>query len=246
MGSRILRIAVWLAVLVVPWILATAQCRPGLVLVGEDEHYWYCSAPVPAGDVREVLSKDNPELLGTQWRFRKAILDAVASLVHEGRVYQYGGKLVLSSLGTTTYICVSDECRGAAVTGIDCSGAAAYGELSACFIGGFYRAAGNLRGLEGSAAEQAEFFKRHKAFRSRSETPIAGDLVFFKNTARKRKGITHVAIYVGTTRTGRTVILHASSRAGVVLFDNLSGELASKIAGYGDSSLLFVQAAKNK
>lgn len=245
MPARIWRTALFFAAFIVTSIFATAQCRPGMVLVGEDEHYWYCSAPVPAHDVREVLNKNNPELLGNQWRFRKAILDAVASLVHEGQVYQYGGKLRVSSQGTTTYICVSEECRGSDVNGIDCSGAAAYGELSACFVGGFYRATGMLRGLETSAAEQAEFFKRHKAFRRRSETPIAGDLIFFKNTARHRKGITHVAIYVGTTRDGRTVILHASSRAGVVLFDNLASDLASKIAGYGDSSRLFMEATKN-
>jgi NlpC/P60 family len=246
MPARIWRTVFWVAVIMFPLVSATAQCRPGMVLVGEDEHYWYCSAPVPADDVREVLSKNNPELLGAQWRFRKAILDSVASLVREGRIYQWGGKLLVSSQGTATYICVSEECRGSDVAGIDCSGAAAYGELSACFVGGFYRAAGTLRGLEASAAQQAEFFKHHKAFRSRSETPIAGDLIFFKDTARKRKGITHVAIYVGTTRNGRTVILHASSRAGVVLFDNLASDLASKIVGYGDSSLLFMEAAKNK
>ncbi|HYX52977.1 MAG TPA: NlpC/P60 family protein [Candidatus Limnocylindrales bacterium] len=223
---------------------ATAQCRPGLVLVGEDAHYWYCSAPLAASDVHEVLDKNNPEMLGSQWRFRKGILDAVAGLARDGRVYQWGGKILVQANGTSTWICVADECRNSTANGIDCSGAAAYGELSSCFIGGFYAAAGTIRGLETSAAGQADIFKRYKAFRGRSDTPLPGDLIFFKNTARKRSGITHVAIYVGTTRDGRTVILHASSRAGVVLFGDLSRDLASNIAGYGDSSRLFTAAGK--
>jgi hypothetical protein len=217
-----------------------AQCRPGYVLVGEDEHYWYCSTPARAQDVQEVLQKENSELLGDQWRFRKAIMEAVGALAREGRVYEYGGKLIIPAGGKTTYICVSDECRGSVEKGIDCSGAAAYGELSACFVSGFCRAAGSSHPLDTSAAGQAEYFKRQKAFRSRTDTPLAGDLIFFKNTARKRKGITHVAIYIGTTRDGRTIILHASSKAGAVIFGDLSKDLAKNIAGYGDSSRLFV------
>jgi hypothetical protein len=244
MSSDILRILFGVGLFLLSSISMSSQCRPGMFLVGEDEHYWYCSGPATTDTVRDVLQKENPELLGDQWRFRKAVMEAVASLARDGRIYEYGGKLLVTAQGTRTYICVSEECRGSTVDGVDCSGAAAYGELSACFVSGFCKAAGAARGLETSAAEQAEFFKRHKAWRSQSQTPIAGDLIFFRDTARNRKGITHVGIYVGTTRDGRTVILHASSRAGVVLFDDLAADLASKIAGYGDSSLLFATKTK--
>jgi len=204
MGKSLVKLIISAGTLFLLETTLTAQCRPGWLLIGEDDQYWYCSSPARRSDVSEVLEKQNPELLGDQWRFRKAVIEAVGSLAEAGLPYKWGGKLRVSAAGGVTYICVAESCGGESGLGIDCSGTAAYGELSACFIKGFFYAMGRMRGLESNAAGQAEYFKRQNAFRSRYATPLAGDLIFFRNTARNRNGITHVAIYLGTTRDGRT------------------------------------------
>jgi hypothetical protein len=137
----------------------------------------------------------------------------------------------------------SDECRHDPV-GVDCSGSVEYGELSACFVSGFYRASSHsLAGLWGikSAPEQAEFFKHNKAFVGKSGRPIAGDLMFFHKTASHKKGITHVAIFIGTSSDGRALILHASSRAKRVKFDHMDSFLSERLVGYGNISNLHMK-----
>lgn len=221
------------------------QCRSDEVLIGEDSHYWYCSSTAQSSDVMGIAEslEERPELLGEQWQFRKALIDAVGSLAQKGTPYVYGGKIRLTAGGQQTYVCVTSECRGDLGVGVDCSGASEYGELSACFVSGFYKASAySLSGLWGlrSANEQAEYFKQYKSFEGKSDKPSPGDLVFFEKTA-PHKGITHVAIFLGRTNDGHTMILHASSRQGRVVFAYLDSFLSKRVAGYGNISKLYVK-----
>jgi cell wall-associated NlpC family hydrolase len=77
---------------------------------------------------------------------------------------------------------------------------------------------------------------------SAAETPSPGDAIFFRETVPGRRGITHVAIFLGTTRQGRALILHASSRSKPprVLFTSMTEDLRKKIAGYGNISQLYL------
>lgn len=222
-----------------------AQCKPGDILIGEDAEYWYCSAPERTERVEYHLNRVRDQLLGEQWRFRKAVIDAAGALARQGIQYQYGGKLRITSGGGVTHICVAEECARHPDVGVDCSGLAEYAaQYSACFVSGFYRAAGvALRGLVNNATGQATHFRKHAAFMPRSGAPSPGDFIFFENTARDTKGITHVGIYLGTTRDGDMLIIHASSRARRVIFSRLSpaDDLANKVAGYGDTSLLYTR-----
>lgn len=224
---------------------AYAQCRPGWVLIGEDENYWYCASPASTTDLSEVTetyAKQRPELWGTQWRYRKAVIEAAASLARDSMEYRNGGKLRLSHDGRVVYICVSSQCAGDPTIGIDCSGLLEESTRhAACLVSGFYSTIlHTLKGLESDAAGQARFFQQHGAFLSPSDSPNPGDAVFFRDTVRHRKGITHVEIFLGTRRDGKALILHASSVANRVLFTTMSDDLLHKIAGYGNVSRLYL------
>jgi hypothetical protein len=219
-----------------------AQCPSGEILIGEDEHYWYCSSPRPPEEAASAIEQINQHLLGPEWRYRKAVMDAVGSLARPPGVhYLWGGKLRIESGGRVQWICVSDECAGAPDNGIDCSGLTEYGAHSACFVRGISSFAGlSVHGVMGNAAQQASYFASKRAFIGPAGNPNPGDFIFFQNTVPGRTGITHVGIFLGRFTDGTILIVHASSRAKRVIFDKLSpgGNLRAKIAGYGDVSIL--------
>lgn len=227
-----------LAVLLV-WGEAGAQCDPGDILIGEDEKYWYCAKPEQLHVAAEVLDKISGRLIGPEWRYRKAVIDTAGALAREGRLYRYGGKIRVTSSGQETWICVASECAGTPAS-IDCSGFAEYSARAACFVTGFYRAAGvALRGVVGNAQQQSDFFRSRSAFIRPSGAPAPGDFIFFENTARGRKGITHVGIFLGRTADNVIFMIHASSHAGRVIFQRLKpgDDLSDKLAGFGDVSI---------
>lgn len=220
-----------------------AQCHRGDILIGEDERYWYCSTPDPPGAAALAIEQINQHLIGKEWRYRRAVLDAVGSLVRPNVTpYVYGGKLRIQSGGRVTWVCVSEKCTGAQDVGVDCSGLVEFGAAhAACFVRGVYSTAGlAVRGVIGKASEQAAYFRDRNAFIPPAGNPNPGDFIFFKQTIPGETGITHVGIYVGRPNDGSILIVHASSKAQRVIFARLKPEsnLTKKIAGYGDVSVL--------
>ena len=141
------------------------------------------------------------------------------------------------------WICVSRSCAGQNQGGIDCSGLAEYGAVNACFVRGVSSIAGlAVRNMVASAAGQAQYFESRDALLDADGSPNPGDFVFFKHTTlgSNEDQITHVGIYLGRYTDGTLLIVHASSRAGRVIFDKLrpGGKLTNKIAGFGDISIL--------
>ncbi|MCI0620565.1 MAG: C40 family peptidase [Acidobacteria bacterium] len=230
-------LVLFLAFLSLPFS-AAGQCRPGDVLIGEDDRYYYCSSPASKAQVQEAVQKAKDELLGEEWRFRKAVLDFAGCLA--GTPALFGGKIRFPQ-----------ECTGRSELAVDCSGYTAHAaRFAACFVDGFHRAAYyTFAGLDTDAAGQARYFQEHGSLLSSTATPTPGDFIFFEGTYDKNRdgvvnrkdGITHVAIFVGTDRDGRTVILHASSGAKPprVLFGDLAPEMKQRIVGYGNASKLY-------
>jgi len=149
-------------------------------------------------------------------------------------------KIDVSVHGVRTPICTGAKCSG---DSIDCSGAAANGLLSACLVSGICNAAyPALRlGVMTNASGIADFFYSHRAFNT--SEPAPGDLVFFADSGvpRERRGITHVAVFLGDTRDGHKVIFHARGRPkSVALFESLpeNDVLFSRVVGSGNISAL--------
>jgi hypothetical protein len=213
-----------------------AQCRPGDVLVGEDEHAYYCEVVAKYNEVVDVLSeiKDyflnppNEELLGNAWRIRKAVIDTAGCVAKAKTQYEFGSKFE-----------VSDDCINSEGKKIDCSGLTGYSdEVAGCAVSAVYSASTNtLAGLnDKNAAGQWQYFKAHNAL---SNTGNPGDSMFFRGTYPSNKGISHVGIYLGTDKKGKTFLIHASSGSGGVIVTSLSDSLRRKLAGYGNISKLF-------
>ena len=224
-----------------------AGCPRGEQLLWEDEQYWHCGTISSAGDVKQVLER--AELLGEDWQYRKRLIEAVRSL--KDYRYQWSAKFDVSIDSKRTHFCSACE-RDTDEQTVDCSGAAAYGQLSACVVSGFCKTAypelrQGLLGPKSNAAFIASFFYENGAFNSGPPTP--GDLIFFSDNGRPktRHGITHVAIYLGDLSTGEKVVFHAvgssvrtaglSNKAG---FQNLkpTDDLLTRIVGYGNVSKL--------
>lgn len=225
-----------------------AQCKPGDILIGEDANYYYCASPASKDEIKSIAKKldkirrEGPKhLLGEEWRFRKATFDTLGCLARKQSPYVFGAKIVFPA-----------ECANSLNWDlpVDCSGAIAYASrFAAFFVSGFYRDEFNtLRGLHTDAAGQALLFKTKKAFIPRWGNPSAGDVIFFEQTydkdgngvVDKRDGITHVGIYLGTSRDGKKLIIHASSRARKVVFSKISKGFEKKLAGYGNISRLYM------
>jgi hypothetical protein len=230
---------------------ASAQCRPGEILVGEDDHFWYCERPESETTVINVIAKSREEFQGPEYRYRKAVIEAVADLMRRGITARNGGKIRLEHGGKIRFECVAKECKGLAKS-VDCSSAAAYGQLSACLVARVSDAAfEELKVyLDDDAAAQAAYFERNSALIARTDRPTPGDLVFFRDTAKDRAGITHVAIFIGTDSNGRMMILHASSPRKKVLFSWVNPRdpndfLGQRIVGYGDTSRLYMGAVQH-
>jgi hypothetical protein len=242
---------------------AYAQCNPGDFLIDEDEFYYYCGkkllAPAIteiANDLESYLLKGPPpeELLGEQWRYRKEIVEAAASLAKKGSEpgmqYGFGGKLIIQSKGRIKPMCVSkkpggrnqcdDESRS-----IDCSGLVAYSDrYAACFTSGFYQAAcSKLYILDKSAHGQYTEFVKNDAFIPLDGIPQPGDTVFFKKKVNdSRIEINHAAIYLGKSSDNKIRVLHAvGGNVAEVIFDKVdsNGILGKRIIGYGNISKLY-------
>jgi hypothetical protein len=242
---RLVRTFTWLLLLANCSTSAVAQCDNDELLVGEDERNWYCSTPDPPDDAAATINAINQHLLGSEWRYRKAVMDTVGSLTRPpGSSYLWGGKIRLESGGQFQWVCVSKTCSGQVSGGIDCSGLVEYGAAhSACFVRGVYSLAGlAVRNIVQNAANQAAYFQSQGAFRYSTDAANPGDFIFFKHTTSEsaEDEITHVGIFLGRLQDGTILIIHASSKHGRVLFDRLEpdAKLAQKIAGYGDISIL--------
>jgi hypothetical protein len=225
--------------------LSFAQCPPGEVLGWEDEDYWHCVSPASPWEVRSLLEKAEP-LLGEDWRYRKRLIDEVGSL--KGTQYELGAKFDVTLDGQVTHFCsTAGQCKDDDRS-VDCSGAVARGQLSACVVWGLCRLAfpelkQGLLGEHSNAAGIASFFYQHGAFIGEySVSPSPGDLIFFRDSGKgNRRGITHVAIFLGDMSDGRKVVLHAVGKPGnKVMFEKLKpdSDLVSRIVGYGNVSKL--------
>jgi hypothetical protein len=214
--------------------LVNPQCNSGDVLVGEDANYYYCEVVAKADQIADVLSEiknyllhpPNEELLGNAWRMRKAVIDTAGCVAKAGTEYGFGAKFE-----------ISDECLNPEGKQIDCSGLTGYSDsVAACVVSAVYRAAtSTLQGLAGkNAAGQWQYFRDHNAL---TKNPNPGDSIFFKDTYKK--GISHVGIYLGTDKSGKIFLIHASSTTGGVVITSLSSSLRRKMAGYGNVSKLF-------
>ncbi len=236
----------WAILLLISLVrVASAECLDDEVLVGEDDRNWYCDAPEPPETIAGVLNGIDPHFLGSEWRFRKAVIDTVGSLTRPpGKNYLFGGKLRFESGGRVVWMCVAKNCAGQVAGGIDCSGFVEYGAThAACFVRGMYSLAGlAVSHMIGSAADQAAYFRSHGAFSSSGTNAHPGDFIFFRHTTKTSKAndITHVGIFLRRDRDGKTLIIHASSAHGRALFDWLEPDsfLGQRIAGYGDISIL--------
>lgn len=213
-----------------------AQCNADELLLGEDADYYYCgkiASPILVGEAVAKLDLLRPEWFGEEWRYRKAVIDVAGCLSRSPRVpYVWGGKYA-----------VPQDCLQKSGLGLDCSGLIAYSnQFAACFINGFYSAAFNaLHGLhDRNAADQAKYFKRYGAWVDRGGTPIPGDAIFLEKTYKGCRGICHVAIFLGDTKDGRRLIIHASSTKGVVIVD-MPDSWREKQVGYGNISRLYMK-----
>jgi hypothetical protein len=252
---------VWAGIHLFP-VTLYAQCNPGDYLLDEDDERYYCARGLSTAAFQEILAdlenyllKGPPpaELLGEQWRYRKAVVEAAAAFArkrnHPGMPYGFGGKQIIESGGKATYICVSrkkgeeHQCDDDRIS-IDCSGLVGYADrFASCIISGFYGAAcGQLHILDTSAHDQYVAFKRNESFIAPNGVPQPGDTIFFKKQASDtRIEISHAAIYLGKGGDHRIRMLHASWRAGEVVFTKLSetDPLAQRIIGYGNISKLY-------
>lgn len=215
-----------------------AQCRDDEILVGEDTKFYYCQLISSPSDVRRVMNEAGslqPEMYGREWKYRKAVIDVARCLTKDpGTPFKWGGRYSFP-----------EECVQGSGQGLDCSGVEAFAmQFAACFVSGYYRAAFNLlRALsDSSAADQAEYFKQHKAWSSSKSEPLPGDAIFFKETYKDCKGICHVAIFLGDAKdgNGKRFIFEASSTRGVVV-TTMPDKWRSKIVGYGNASLLYLR-----
>jgi hypothetical protein len=158
--------------------LASAQCKPGDILIGEDDRYWYCASRANEDEIKGVVKDlDNlllegpNSMLGEEWRFRRRVIDSAASLARQGYPTVNGGKLRITSEGKVINVCVSKECSGQSLTGIDCSSLLEYAtRFSACFVDGFYRASG--RALAGLVEKNAEDSSRMRPSCLHGQNPI--------------------------------------------------------------------------
>lgn len=180
-----------------------------------------------------VIEEDYPikkELLGEEWKYRKAVMDALACDLHCQTPYKMGGRWKVP---------LSCSCEGSRELGRDCSGlvAGAYRQ-GVCLLKGFYKSSfDRLSFLETDAKGLSIYFAKNGAFihpKSGVE-PSPGDVIFFKNTYKK--GVSHVGIFVGKNKNGETVIIHASSSG--VTSEPISDYLKDKVAGYGNISRLY-------
>lgn len=230
---------------------ANAQCKPGDILVGEDENNWYCQASNTIEELRELatdlynyLVTEGPseEMLGDEWRYRKAEIEATRDLANRG--YKLGAKVRFDAGGKTHEICVADDCKGQLNT-IDCSGYVEYSASSACFVRAYSAATCGkaIKGIQNNANKQMQLFKENGVFLSKYGNPKPGDLMFLEKTYKLKdgtypKGASHVAIYLGKKGDGKIKIMHAgSSKVG---FTDLPSNWYDKILGYGNISKLFV------
>jgi hypothetical protein len=225
---------------------AQAQCRPGDVLVGEDDDYWYCAPQASSNDIDAIVKKliqfvdeGSPQFLGEEWRLRKTVIDTAGCMARNAVAYSFGARIT-----------VPEQCLGRRELGIDCSGLVAYAaRYSACAINGFWRASFNtLRALEDSAAGQAELFRKRSAFLPPTAMPTPGDTIFFAGTYDRNEdgtvddkdGVTHVAIFLGRGADGTDLMIHASSSATRVVITPMPTNLAKKVVGYGNVSRLYL------
>jgi hypothetical protein len=219
--------------------LLCAQCRPGDFLVGEDEEKYYCETQGSQSEIQDVVQKYQPEMLGVQWRLRKAIIDAAGCLRRAGVRYKYGSKMGIPSECSISH--ASEE--------IDCSGLTqAASQFAACAVNGILRVTSGFDPFgktPRTAADQARIIQNHGAYRGSRDHPLPGDLIFFERTNPKKSGITHVAVYLGTNASGDSYIIHASSTAGRVVIGKMSAFLSSRIAGYGDLSAYYRSVNSN-
>ncbi len=240
-----------------------AQCKPGDILLDEDDERYYCATRITSSAIAEIVSDlynylVNPppeELLGQQWRYRKEVVETLGWLARKrgepGMTYGFGGKLIIQSGGRVTYMCVSKkkgqahQCDDNRIT-IDCSGAVGFADrFPACFVAGFYEAScGKLGILDTSARLQYAEFRRHGAATPANGKPQPGDSVFFKRTVSgSDTDISHVGLYLGKGRDNVIRIIHASWNDGEVEFTRLppNDPLTKRIVGYGNISKLYNQ-----
>lgn len=230
---------------------ANAQCKPGDMLVGEDENNWYCQASNTVEELKELatdlynyLVTEGPsqEMLGDEWRYRKAAIEATKDLANRG--YKFGEKLRFEAGGKPYEICVADKCKSQTNT-IDCSGYVEYAATSACFVRAYSAATcgKGLRVLQDNADNQMRVFKKNDVFLPTDGNPKPGDLMFLEKTYKLKngtypKGASHVAIYLGKKGGGKIKIMHAgNSKVG---FTDLPSNWDNKILGYGNISKLIV------
>lgn len=225
-----------------------AQCKPGDILVGEDQTNWYCQASQTVQELKELahdlyqyLVTEGPaqEMLGDEWRYRKATIEAARNLANRG--YQFGAKVRFDELGTPNEICMADDCKGKNV--IDCSGYVEYAASSACFVSAYATTTcgKSIKGFQNSAHKQMQLFIKHGLLQGSDGNPKPGDLMFLEKTYQLKngsypKGASHVAIYLGKKQNGSIKIMHAGSRK--VGFTDLPTAWYDKVLGYGNLSKL--------
>jgi hypothetical protein len=229
-----------------------AQCKPGDMLVGEDDNNWYCRPSMTLEELQEmardlynyiVTEGPSEELLGDEWRYRKAMIEATKDLAK--RKYALGAKVRLDIKGRTHEICVAKECEKQSNV-IDCSGYTDYAGTSACFVKAYSTATcGRLiKGLQNNANSQLQFFKENNVFLTSNGNPKPGDLMFLEKTYMLENGTypigaSHVAIYLGKRSNGQIRIMHAGkSTVGSI---NLPSAWYDKILGYGNISKLIIK-----
>lgn len=230
---------------------ANAQCKPGDMLVGEDENNWYCQASNTVEELKELatdlynyLVTEGPsqEMLGDEWRYRKAAIEATRDLANRG--YKFGEKFRFKAGGVTYEICVADKCEHQTNT-IDCSGYVEYAATSACFVRAYSTATCGkvIKGIQNNANNQMQLFKKNDVFLPKYGNPKPGDLMFLEKTYKLKDGTyptgaSHVAIFLGKKGDGKIKIMHAgNSKVG---FTDLPSDWYDKILGYGNISKLIV------
>lgn len=227
---------------------ANAQCKPGDMLVGEDANNWYCQTFNTIEELKELVTDlsnylftegPSEEMLGDEWRYRKAIIEATKDLANRG--WKSGEKLRLESGGKTIEICVADKCKHQTNT-IDCSGYVEYAATSACFVKAYSTATcgKGLSGIRDNADKQMQLFKKNDVFLPKYGNAKPGDLIFFEKTyPEAASGASHVGIFLYKKGDGKIKIIHAGkSKMGIT---NLPPDWYDKILGYGNISKLIVK-----
>lgn len=223
--------------------VARAHCPRGETLIFEDDYYWHCAVEPSSSEVSRTL--ESAEFVGDNYRYRKALVDALRQL--KGQGYKLGAKWDFTIDGRTIHFCAADGCDGPESSNtIDCSGAVAYAELSACISTAICRSVyPELRlgvlGETSNAAGIASFFYRSGAYNT--QRPQPGDLIFFDDGGRAiggRRGITHVAVYLGRVD-DKLIVFHAVGHPkNKAVFEKLdpAGDLASRVVGFGNVTKL--------